>query len=96
MNLLLAVGEVIEADHGVWSPYIQAGFAGMSFALLGVIVWLIAKLLKILQATNEVIDRNTDAITRAVEGSQRTNETIRELRDQLMRRPCMIDRDKYP
>jgi len=53
----------------ILQPIMQAGFAGMCAALLGIVVWMVEKtdcrfneMLKAQQETNQVIERNTAAI----------------------------------
>lgn len=42
------------------SPILQYGFGGFSFVLLGILVWLIRKMLKSSDANTAVIARNTE------------------------------------
>ena len=44
------------------TPIVQWGFAGLSVVLIGIIVWLINKLMQLLEKTNGIIAQNTDAI----------------------------------
>lgn len=50
------------AAPALMTPLIQYGFAGFSVILLGIIVWLIGRLLQTLQRNIEVIAHNTDTI----------------------------------
>ena len=73
----------------VAEPIIQYGFLGLSAVLLGIIVWLIRRLLGVLEANNEIIAANTQAI-------QNQNKTMgdlmalsRSLHDKIISRPCI-------
>jgi len=46
----------------ILSPLIQFGFAGTTFILMFIVMWLIKKLLDIQRSAIEVIDRNTSVI----------------------------------
>jgi len=69
----------------ILSPIIQYGFAGLSVVLLGIIVWLISRLLGILAETNTVIKANTAAIQTL---DQRTGETLALTRRTFERLLC--------
>jgi len=71
----------------------QFGFAGFSFVLVGVIVWLIRKLLTILQQTNEIISANTNAICQVGKMTQEQSKLVRTVHDQLLSRPCLLQTD---
>ncbi len=56
-------------SKGILQPIIQYGFAGMCAVLLGIQVWMVHRadcrfdtILKMQEATNAVIERNTAAI----------------------------------
>ena len=51
------MAEVIQ----LWSPLIQGGFAVFALLLLGVNVWLVKQLLKVLKDNSQVIAGNTRA-----------------------------------
>ena len=75
----------------VWSPVIQGGFAVFSLALLGVNVWLVKQLLRVLADTNRVIAGNTRAIESVAGVSHDSKQLIAQLRDELLRRPCLME-----
>ena len=73
------------------SPIVQYGFAGLSAVLLAILVWLINKMLGLLEKTNQIISDNTDAIR---DVDKRTGEELKLLRsvhDKLISRPCMAE-----
>jgi uncharacterized membrane protein YccC len=75
------------------APIVQYGFAGFAVVLLAVLVWLIKQLLSLQEKTNRLIEANIEAIR---ELSNRTGDElklIRELRDRLLARPCLISKD---
>ena len=73
-----------------WSPVIQGGFAVFSVFLLGIIVWLIKQLLKVLGETNTVLAGNTKAIEAIGTGTSETQRLMADIRDQLLTRPCLV------
>ncbi|NQT38784.1 MAG: hypothetical protein HQ581_14915 [Planctomycetes bacterium] len=79
-----------EAIWECWSPVMQAGFAAFSVILLVIIVWLIKQLLKVLGDNNEVLAGNTAAIKAVVDSATDTKVLMKEIRDQLLQRPCLM------
>ncbi len=75
---------------GVLEPFIQWGFAGFAFILIGVIVWLVRNLLSVLERVAEVVERNTQVIGQLARDSQQTRESVERLKDALLQRPCLI------
>ena len=76
-----------------WSPLIQGGFAIFSLMLLGVVVWLVKQLLKVLRDNSKVIEQNTEAFTVLSTTSQKTEELMQDIHDQLLARPCLLKHD---
>lgn len=74
----------------VWSPVIQGGFAVFSLLLLGVNVWLVKQLLRVLKDNNHVIAGNSRAIESVATVADHTKVLMQEIRDQLLRRPCLM------
>lgn len=75
-------------------PVIQYGFLGFAGVLLGIIVWLIRKLLDVLEATNRIIAANTEAIN---DLSQATGDLLklnRSVHDKLISRPCIANGER--
>ena len=79
-----------EALLQTWSPVIQYGFAGFAVLLLGVVVWLIRQLLKVLKETGEIIRGNTLALDAVSSTAGQSRELMSQIRDQLLSRPCML------
>lgn len=77
----------------LFSPFMQYGFAGLCFVLIGVICWLMRQVIDVLRATNQVIERNTAAIDKMNIATGRVERSLHELRDELLKRPC-IAREK--
>jgi hypothetical protein len=74
-------------------PMVQYGFAGLSVLLLGLLAWMVQKLVALLEANTRVISENTNAI--AVQNAQQ-REAMRlfsDIRDRLLRRPCLRGED---
>jgi F0F1-type ATP synthase membrane subunit b/b' len=78
--------EVIE----LWSPLIQGGFAVFALLLLAVNVWLVKQLLKVLKDNSQVIAGNTRAIESVANIAGDTKELMQEIRDELLKRPCLM------
>jgi F0F1-type ATP synthase membrane subunit b/b' len=77
-------------EANIFAPYIQLGFAGFAFLLVFVIVWLIRRLLAILDKTNQIIAGNTEAINRVHDASEDLKSLMAHIRDELFRRPCLL------
>ena len=73
----------------VLQPIVRFGFVGFSAVLLGILVWLIKRLLAALERNTEVIAHNTQAIR---DLSSMTTDLLalsRSLHDKLISRPCI-------
>jgi hypothetical protein len=81
------MSEVIQ----LWSPLIQGGFAVFALLLLGVNVWLVKQLLKVLKDNSQVIAGNTRAIESVATIASDTKDLMQQVRDELLKRPCLID-----
>ena len=71
------------------APLAQHGFAGITAVLLAIQVWLIRRLLGVLEDNNAVIAENTAALRNL---DNRANESVRlcgDIRDRLLERPCI-------
>lgn len=67
----------------------QYGFAGLSAILLAILVWLISKLLDLLEKTNQIISDNTKAICDVDKRTIDELKLLRAIHDKLLTRPCM-------
>ena len=81
------MAEVIQ----LWAPLIQGGFAVFALLLLGVNVWLVKQLLKVLKDNSQVIAGNTRAIESVATIASDTKGLMQQLRDELLKRPCLLD-----
>jgi len=70
-------------------PVVQYGFLGFSAVLIGIIVWLINQLLKLLGQTNQIIAANTDAICDLTAMTSDLLKLTRSLHDKIISRPCI-------
>lgn len=68
---------------------VQHGFVGLSAALLAILVWLVRRLLALLEETNAVISENTDAIRSLDRRSEELVHLCGKQRDLLLSRPCI-------
>jgi len=85
--------EMENAHELVLQPIVRYGFVGFSAVLLGVVIWLIRRLLAVLERNTDVIAHNTQAIC---DLSSMTTDLLtlsRSLHDKLISRPC-IARDE--
>ena len=81
-------------DDLVMQPIVQYGFLGFSGVLLGVIVWLIRKLLAVLEATNGIVASNTEAIRDLAAMTSDLLKLNRSLHDKIISRPCIARREE--
>ena len=77
----------------VMRPIIEYGFLGFSAVLLGVVIWLIKKLLLVLERNSEVIARNTEAIRDLTSQSCDLLKLNRSLHDKIISRPCIASKE---
>lgn len=70
-------------------PVAQYGFLGFSVVLLGVVIWLIRKLLDVLEANNRIIAANTEAIRDLTRTTSDLLSLNRSLHDKIISRPCI-------
>jgi len=77
----------------LWSPLIQGGFAVFALLLLGVNVWLVKQLLRVLRDNSQVIAGNTRALESVTTIASETRNLMQQMRDQLLSRPCLIEDD---
>ena len=75
----------------VWSPLIQGGFAVFALLLLGINVWLVKQLLRVLKDNNRVIAGNSRAIEAVAMIATDTKVLMQDIRDQLLQRPCLME-----
>lgn len=75
-------------------PVIQYGFLGFSVVLLGVVIWLIKRLLAVLEATNRIIAANTEAINDLTALTTDLLALNRSVHDKLLSRPCIADGER--
>lgn len=78
----------------IMQPLTQYGFLGFSAVLLGLVIWLIKKLLLVLERNSEVIARNTEAIRDLTSQSCDLLKLNRSLHDKIISRPCIAKEGK--
>ena len=76
----------------IMQPIIQYGFAGMCAVLLVILVWLISKLLAILEKNNTVIAANTEAIKIVDIHASETITLLKDVRDRILQLECVKDK----
>jgi hypothetical protein len=77
----------------VLQPLVQYGFIGLSAVLLGLVVWLINKLLDVLESANVIIAANTKAISDLTTMTSDLMKLNRSLHDKLISRPCIARKE---
>ena len=75
----------------VLQPVVQYGFLGFSAVLLGVVVWLVRRVLGVLEKTNSVIEGNTAAVRKVCHVTAELLREHRDLRDKIISRPCIAE-----
>lgn len=81
-------------DNIITQPIVQYGFLGFSAVLLGIVVWLIRKLLAVLEANNAIIAANTEAIRDLTGMTSDLLKLTRSLHDKMISRPCIAAREQ--
>ena len=81
-------------ENWMLQPIVQYGFLGFSGVLLGVVIWLITRLLSVLEASNQVVIANTAAIQQLIEMTSDLLELNRSLHDKIISRPCIAREEK--
>ena len=75
------------------APIVQYGFLGFSAVLLGLVIWLIKKLLIVLERNSEVITRNTEVIRDLTSQTCDLLKLNRSLHDKIISRPCIAEKE---
>ena len=75
-------------------PIVRYGFMGFSAVLLGLVIWLISRLLSVLDANTRVIEANTEAIRNLTGMTSDLLKLNRSLHDKVISRPCIAEREK--
>jgi len=76
-------------EQWMLQPIVQYGFLGFSAALLALVVWLIRKLLDVLEANGRIIAANTEAIRDLTNLTCDLMKLSRSLHDKIISRPCI-------
>ena len=81
-------------EDWIFKPIVQYGFAGLVPVLLAIIVWLIRRLLGVLEQNNKVIIGNTEAISDLTGMTRDLLLLSRSLHDKIISRPCIASKEK--
>ncbi|MCE5327893.1 MAG: hypothetical protein LLG01_15915 [Planctomycetaceae bacterium] len=81
-------------DNLITEPIVQYGFLGFSAVLLALVIWLIQKLLGVLEANNAIITANTEAVRDLAAMTADLLKLNRSLHDKLISRPCIARREE--
>lgn len=85
--------QTILADLTIWSKDIQYGFAALCFVLVGVLVWMIRQLLRVMREHTDVIKGNTAALNTVATGGEETRITLHKIHEELLKRPCLFNEE---
>jgi hypothetical protein len=77
----------------IGQPVVQFGFIGFSAVLLGLVIWMIKRLLSVLLANTRVIEANTGAIRDLTSMTSDLLKLDRSLHDKLISRPCIAQKE---
>ena len=81
-------------DNFITQPIVQYGFVGFAAVLLAIVVWLIQKLLAVLDANSRVIASNTEAIRDLTGMTADLLKLNRSLHDKIISRPCIAAKEQ--
>jgi len=81
-------------DNFITQPIVQYGFVGFAAVLLAIVVWLIQKLLAVLEANSQVIAANTEAIRDLLAMTSDLLKLNRSLHDKIISRPCIAAKEQ--
>jgi len=84
----------MNASDILLDPVLQGGFMGFSVILLGVVVWLIKRLLAVIAQNNAVIAENTAAMRMLTATVSDLMLLSRSLHDKIISRPCIAKHRK--
>jgi len=104
MDALIAQSPIAESSYGI---LLQAGFAGFALVLL-IFLYCIVRdnskdrkesnvdMVNVLRDNNRVIADNTNIISRLKDSQVESNSVLRDVRDRLLERPCLMPRRNDP
>ena len=75
-------------------PLTQAGFVGFSAVLLGVVIWLIRRLMAVMSTMNTIVADNTAAMKMLTATVTDLMVLTRSLHDKVISRPCIARQGK--
>ena len=80
-----------EAAKFFFNPVIQYGFAGFCAILLGLLFWLIRRLLDLFERVTRVIGENSELVRTIDVHMMETRETLYSMRDKFLTLKCVRD-----
>lgn len=75
----------------MFNPAIQYGFAGFSMVLLGILIWLIRRLLDLLERVTGVMGEHSNLIKTLDAHFLESRETLFAMRDKFLTLKCVRD-----
>ena len=82
--------DVMQSAAAVITPVMQWGFAGFAMVMVGINVWLIKRLLGLLDANNKIIAENTRARWEVAKLINAALRILRGVNERLLSRPCKL------
>lgn len=76
-------------DKIIFEQIVQYGFAGLAAAELLALVWLVQRLLRVLEDNTRIIAGNTHALRTLAERQRDLTLGNDALKDRLLTRPCL-------
>jgi hypothetical protein len=76
------------------NPVIQYGFAGLSLILLGFVVWLVKKIVRITEDCTRVMTNLLEKQSAQLTLLQDMIRLCRDIHDKLLARPCIAKRER--
>jgi hypothetical protein len=70
-------------------PLIQTGFFGVCLLLLGIIYWLIQRLLDLTERNTAAFTKNSDVISQLEVNAKERKDILNDIKAALLSRPCM-------
>jgi hypothetical protein len=83
--------ETVSTEAFSW--IMQGGFAGFALILLIILFWLIGKLLKLQEKTNEIISEHNIISKSILEGQNKLIDNLESLHVKLISRPCIATKE---
>ncbi len=82
-------------NEWIMRPLVQYGFVGFAAVLLGFVIWLVHKLIQLLEANGRIIAANTQAVERLTAIMTEVQQRDQRLYEKIISRPCIAGREQH-